>query len=98
MRKFSDLEKVKQKITKFKSEVSKNEVKLTWDEPSSKIGVTGYIIYKDGKELEEVLVGSTEYTAGNLRESAIYGFKIVIKYSNGEVSKPKSINVRTSSR
>jgi len=87
-----------QKITKFKSEVSKNEVKLTWDEPSSKIGVTGYIIYKDGKELEEVLVGSTEYTAGNLRANTIYGFKIVIKYSNGEVSKPKSINVRTSSR
>lgn len=86
---------IPQKVGNLEGKVAKNEVLLTWDTPSSKLGITGYIIYKDGKEVAEVPVGTTAYTATSLKSNTIYGFKVCSNYSNGEVSKPVSINVRT---
>ncbi|MGL5378578.1 LamG-like jellyroll fold domain-containing protein [Clostridium sp.] len=74
-------------------EVTNKSVTLTWEEPSSKVGLEGYIIYKDGKEIG--LVENTEYTVDGLKANTITSFKVVSKYSNGEKSKPVSINVRT---
>lgn len=84
-----------QKVNKLKAEAGKKDAVLTWEAPKSSVGIIGYDIYKDGKLLGDVPVGTTEYTASNLRENTIYGFKVITKYSNGKVSKPKSINVRT---
>lgn len=75
------------------SNISHNKLDLTWEEPNENIGIVGYILYKDGKEVSEV--ECTRYTVEGLKVNTIYGFKVVSKYSNGEVSKPISINVRT---
>ncbi|MEG1287652.1 MAG: discoidin domain-containing protein [Clostridium sp.] len=77
------------------TEVTKNTVKLTWDAPSSLVGLTEYIVYKDGKEFARVPVGTTELVVDKLRTNTNYGFKVTAKYSNDKESKPKSINVRT---
>lgn len=86
---------VVQKIKNLRGVATKNEVKLTWDAPSSEVGLIGYVIYKDGKVFTEVPVGTTEFIVDGLRANTNYGFKVVTKYSNGEVSKPVSENVRT---
>lgn len=84
------------KVNKFSSEnITNNSVKLTWEEPKDTKGLVGYVLYKDSKEIETFSKEITEYKVDNLRKNTLYGFKIVAKYSNGEVSKPKSINVRT---
>lgn len=84
-----------QKITNLKYNANSKDVKLTWGEPSSMVGVTGYVIYEDGKELDVVNTGTQEYIATKLRANTNYGFKVVTKYSNGKLSKPVSINART---
>ncbi|MGL5381004.1 endo-alpha-N-acetylgalactosaminidase family protein [Clostridium sp.] len=76
------------------SNVTSNSATLTWNEPSETVGLEGYTIYKDGKIVAEVN-DATSYTAEGLKSNSIYGFKVVAKYSNGEVSKPVSVNVRT---
>lgn len=74
-------------------EVTSNSATLTWNEPKTTEGLVGYVVYKDGKVVSEV--NETTFTAEGLKANTIYGFKIVSKYSNGEVSKPVSVNVRT---
>ncbi|MGL5381664.1 fibronectin type III domain-containing protein [Clostridium sp.] len=71
-------------------------VKLSWDAPATEVGLVEYIVYKDGKELAKVPAGTTSYDVSGLKGNTIYGFKVTSKYSNGEESKPQSINVRTS--
>lgn len=83
------------KISNLKGIASDSTVRLTWDEPINKNGLVEYILYKDGKELTRVPIGSTEYLANLLKNNTIYGFKVVTKYSNEEISKPVSMNIRT---
>lgn len=86
---------VVEKVTNLKGEVTNSTATLTWEAPKSKEGLAGYVIYKDGKELEQISADVTTYVAENLKTNIIYGFKVVSKYSNGEVSKPVSVNLRT---
>lgn len=76
------------------TEVDSDSVKLTWESPKETTGLVGYSIYKDGKIFAEVGTDTT-YIVEGLRKNTIYGFKVVSQYSNGEVSKPVSENVRT---
>lgn len=86
---------VVQKPKDLKGIASNKTVDLSWSSPESKVGLVSYIIYKDGKVLDTIDADKTSYTAENLRVNTNYGFKVVTKYSNGEISKPISINVRT---
>lgn len=90
-----DEEVIVEKVEKLKAIATSNSVKLTWNEPDSKVGLTGYVIYKDGKEIKEISAENEEYAVENLKSNTIYGFKVVSKYSNGEKSKPVSVNIRT---
>lgn len=72
-----------------------SSVTLKWDAPESVQGLAEYIIYKDGRELDRVAARKNGYTATNLSLNKIYGFKVSAKYSNGDESKPVSINIRT---
>jgi len=94
---YEDNEKpiVVSKVTNLKGVESNNTVKLTWDEPEDKNGLVEYIIYKDGKELTRVPLGSSEYLVSSLKFNTIYGFKVTTRYSNEKISKPVSINIRT---
>lgn len=83
------------KAQNLNAEASKNTVELSWESPKLAGGLVGYTIYKDGKEVATVDANTTAYTAENLKSNTIYGFKVVAKYSNGEVSKPVSENIRT---
>ncbi|MGL5379912.1 fibronectin type III domain-containing protein, partial [Clostridium sp.] len=75
--------------------VTNNSVSLSWNAPSSVIGLAEYVVYKDGKVVATVPAGTTEYVASELKANTIYGFKVTAKYSNGQESKPVSLNTRT---
>ena len=79
------------------SKVTSDSVNLSWEAPSNTNGLVGYTIYKDGKVFAEI-DGKTSYTVIGLKKNTIYGFKVVSRYSNGEVSKPISKNIRTAKK
>ncbi|MGL5380935.1 discoidin domain-containing protein, partial [Clostridium sp.] len=83
------------KPSSLKAEASKNSVKLSWKAPEHVVGLAEYIIYKDGVEVDRVSAEVLEANVDSLKSNSIYGFKIVASYSNGENSKPVSVNVRT---
>lgn len=83
------------KVKNLKAVSEKTNVNLTWDSPKEAEGLVEYVIYKDGKVLDTIAADKTKYTAENLKSNTIYGFKVVAKYSNGEISKPTSVNIRT---
>lgn len=91
----NEMEIVVSKPLDIKGKVTSNEVALTWNLPKETVGLVGYIIYKDGKEITELASDETTFTVTGLKANRIYGFKVVSKYSNGKKSKPISINVRT---
>ena len=76
-------------------DVQKKSVSLAWDSPENAYGLEGYIIYKDNKKVGEVSADETEFTVDKLNRHTIYTFKVVAKYSNGEISKRDTITVRT---
>ncbi|MGL5381295.1 alpha-L-fucosidase [Clostridium sp.] len=78
------------------SKVTSNSATLTWNAPNTTFGLVEYVVYKDGKELAKVPVGTINYTVEDLKANTIYGIKVTAKYSNGEESKPMSLNLRTS--
>ncbi|MGL5381000.1 discoidin domain-containing protein, partial [Clostridium sp.] len=75
--------------------ITNSQVSFTWSAPVYTHGLVEYVIYKDGKVLTTVPAGTTEATVDGLKANTIYGLKVTAKYSNGEESKPQSINVRT---
>lgn len=84
------------KVNNLKSgKVTNNSVELTWEAPKDIIGLSEYIIYKDGKEFATIDSETSSIEIEDLKKNRIYGFKVVAKYSNGEKSKPQSLNVRT---
>ncbi|MGL5379210.1 cohesin domain-containing protein [Clostridium sp.] len=76
-------------------EKTNNSAIIGWEAPESTVGLEEYVVYKDGKVVARVPVGTTEFEATGLRANSIYGFKVTAKFSNGKESKPQSINVRT---
>lgn len=86
---------VSKPINLISESLNNNSIKLEWESPKSINGLIGYKIYKDGKEIGEVNSKTLSYTVDGLNANTIYAFKVASKYSNGEVSKPISINVRT---
>lgn len=84
------------KVQNFEeTNVTSNSATLTWEKPSSAYGLVSYVIYKDGKVIDTVDKDIETYTVNKLRSNTNYGFKIAAKYSNDEVSKPVSLNLRT---
>ncbi|MGL5379504.1 beta-N-acetylglucosaminidase domain-containing protein [Clostridium sp.] len=83
------------KVNNLKADSTNNSVVLTWEAPNTNTGLVEYVIYKDGKELSRVSAGNAEYIVEGLKSNTIYGFKVTSVYSNGEESKPTSINIRT---
>ncbi|MGL5380204.1 fibronectin type III domain-containing protein, partial [Clostridium sp.] len=90
-----EIEIVVSKPLNLNGEVSSDEVILNWDEPKEATGLESYIVYMDGKVVAEIPATENTFTATKLKANTIYGFKVVSKYSNGEKSKPVSINIRT---
>lgn len=70
-------------------------ITLSWNEPDNVYGLSEYVIYKNGKELDTVKYGKNGYTVTGLSFNKVYGFKVSARYSNGVESKPISINSRT---
>ncbi|MGL5380775.1 GH92 family glycosyl hydrolase, partial [Clostridium sp.] len=84
------------KVNNLKAKnIDKNNIELGWEAPESTIGLEGYNIYKDGKLLTTLDNNTLTYKAEGLKANTIYGFKVTAKYSNGEESKPQSVNIRT---
>ncbi|MGL5380288.1 glycerophosphodiester phosphodiesterase family protein [Clostridium sp.] len=84
------------KVKKLKAEEVGNEsLNLVWEKSDKASGITEYVIYKDGEEIATVPSEYTSYKVEGLKSNSIYGFKVTSRYSNGEESKPTSINVRT---
>ncbi|MGL5381679.1 polysaccharide lyase family 8 super-sandwich domain-containing protein [Clostridium sp.] len=84
------------KVEQLKSiNITDESITLQWKSPKETVGLSEYIIYKDGKLIDTIEANEKEYIVDNLKSNTIYGFKIVAKYSNKKESKPKSINERT---
>lgn len=83
------------KVKKLDGAATGATVKLTWEEPTSVVGLKEYVVYKDGKEFKKVPAGSTKIEVDGLKANTIYGFKVTAKFKNGEESKPVSKNIRT---
>ncbi|MDZ4992752.1 DUF5110 domain-containing protein [Clostridium perfringens] len=83
-------------VRNFKEEeVTKKSIKVSWEEPENIVGLEGYVLYKDGKKVEEISKEELEYTFSGLNRHTIYNLKVAAKYSNGEVSKKESLTLRT---
>ncbi|MGL5380238.1 glycoside hydrolase domain-containing protein, partial [Clostridium sp.] len=52
-------------------EVTENLVSLSWERPTTTEGLVGYVIYKDGKIIDEVT--TEEYSVDGLKSNTIYG-------------------------
>lgn len=77
------------------SEVNKKDVTVSWKAPENTFGLEGYILYKDGKVVDEVSANDKEYTFEGLKRHTIYNFKIAAKYSNGDLSNKETLTLRT---
>lgn len=75
--------------------ITSDSLVLQWKKPEHTSGLVGYTIYLNGKVYSEANEKATSLAVSGLRSNSMYGFKIVSKYSNGKVSKPESINIRT---
>ncbi|GAA4724110.1 hypothetical protein GCM10023350_03000 [Nocardioides endophyticus] len=68
-------------------------VSLTWPAAKDKVGVTGYLVYRDG-----VLLGGAtgrSYVARNLRPSTAYSFSVRARDRAGNRSKPVVLRAST---
>lgn len=86
-----------EKVRKLEAtEITNNLINIRWEAPLEKENIESYSIYLDGKLKGVILAdGTSEYSINNLKANTIYGIKIVAKSSNGLVSNPISINLRT---
>lgn len=68
-------------------------VSLSWPAATDKVGVTGYLVYRDGA----VLGGATgrTYVAANLRPSTAYTFSVRARDAAGNLSAPVSLQTST---
>lgn len=75
--------------------INKKDVTVEWKAPENAEGLTGYVLYKDGKKVGEVDADDTSYTFKGLNRHTIYNFKIAAKYVNDELSTKESLTLRT---
>lgn len=78
------------------TDIEANSLNLTWKAPESLVGLVEYEVYKDGKRIASLTNRENQFKVEDLKTNTIYSFKVITKYSNGESSKPVSINQRTS--
>ncbi|MDR2083813.1 MAG: T9SS type A sorting domain-containing protein [Bacteroidales bacterium] len=62
-----------------------NSVLLSWEEPECSLPVAGYIIYRNGEELNEEFIVDTFYLDENL-DVGDYNYYVVTHYTNGCIS------------
>lgn len=84
-----------EKPSNIQAETESTSATISWEAPKNTENLVEYVIYKDGKTLETIDASNASYKVEDLKANTIYGFKVASKYSNGEISKPISINVRT---
>lgn len=75
--------------------VNKKNVIVEWDAPNNTEGLTGYVLYKDGKKVAEIGANERSYNFKGLKRHTIYNFKVASKYANGKLSSKESITLRT---
>lgn len=86
---------VTEKPINIQADTDSTSATISWEAPENTNGLAEYVIYKDGKTLETIDASNTSYKVEDLKANTIYGFKVASKDSNGEISKPVSVNVRT---
>lgn len=86
---------VVEKPINIQADAESTSATISWEAPKNTENLVEYVIYKDGKTLETIAASNTSYKIADLKANTIYGFKVASKYSNGKISKPISINVRT---
>lgn len=84
-----------EKPRNIQGETESTSATISWEAPKNTENLVEYVIYKDGKTLETIDASNASYKVEDLKANTIYGFKVASKYSNGEISKPISINIRT---
>ncbi|MBF8808155.1 MAG: fibronectin type III domain-containing protein [Enterococcus lacertideformus] len=77
--------------------VTTSSVSLSWEPATDNIGVTSYLIYRDGQQIDEVTGEILAYTNTDLAEDTAYTYKVYAKDKAGNVSEPSNeVTVTTS--
>lgn len=76
-------------------EIEKTEdaVKIAWDRPEDDYGITGYVLFKDGKVLDEVGKDVLEYELDSLDKNKVYNIQVASKNRQGKLSEKVSLEV-----
>jgi len=73
--------------------VSGGEVDVEWDASTDNVGVTGYVVLRDGVEL--ATVGITQYTDLGVSPSTTYSYTVMAEDAAGNRSNPSAAAVVT---
>lgn len=68
-------------------------VKVAWDKPEGDYGITGYVLFKDGKVLDEVSKDILEYELDGLDKNKVHNIQVASKNRQGKLSEKVSLEV-----
>lgn len=81
-------------VTELKEKHNHNSVTLSWNNPTSDY-LIGILIKRNGVEVAELDGTVTEHSIEGLLSETTYKFEVLAKYSDGLLSNPQSITVKT---
>lgn len=77
------------------SAISDTEIGLDWDPPRIALGLSHYIVYRDGVEVGTVAAPKTTYVDVGLQPSTAYQYRVSAVDVLGEGKKSKPVTVKT---
>lgn len=87
-------ESVPNKPTNLREIEKNNEsIKIAWDKPSDKYGLTGYVLFLDGKVLGEVNNDILEYTLDGIEKNKVHTIQVASKNKHGKLSEKANLEV-----
>lgn len=79
-------------VANLTAEKTSNSINLSWENPK---GLSNVIVKSNGEEKAVLPGDKNAYTLTGLKPETLYNIEVFAKYSNGEISEPKSIKVTT---
>ncbi len=76
--------------------INSTSVDLQWNASTDNVGVSGYRIFENGSQIDDILGSELTYTASSLQPNKNYTYTIVAYDSSGNVSQPSNpLTVKT---
>ena len=75
------------------TEKTDNSATITWEKPEEDYGVIGYVIFKNGKVVDEVSADTFEYQLNNLDKTSEYNIEVAAKNRQGKLSEKVNLSI-----